>query len=151
MWTGEVARRAGVNPQTLRYYERRGLLPMPERTAGGFRDYPDWAVNLVRFIKHAQDVGFALTDVEGLLRLPDGGEESCARARAITAARLADLDRRIANLQRMRRGLAEMASVCEGPSPGRFCRVIVETAEAIDPTDHEPEPGLCTCAAASPT
>lgn len=120
---------------------------MPERTAGGFRDYPDWAVNLVRFIKQAQDLGFALADVEGLLRLADGGEASCAQARAITAERLADLDRRIANLHRMRRRLAEMASVCEGPGPGRFCRVMVQTAEAVDPTNSEPEPGLCTCPA----
>lgn len=77
MWTGEVAQRAGVNPQTLRYHERRGILPRPERTSGGHRDYPARTVDLVWFIKHAQDLGYSLSDVEGLLQLADGGAASC--------------------------------------------------------------------------
>lgn len=145
MWTGEVAKRAGVNPQTLRYYERRGILPMPERTSGGYRDFPGWTVNLVRFIKHAQDLGYSLTDVEGLLQAADGGAASCAQARAITAARLADLDRRIADLRRMRDGLADMGAVCQGPGPGQLCRVMVQTIEAIDPTSIDRDRDVCAC------
>ncbi|MGH3444743.1 MAG: MerR family transcriptional regulator [Nocardioidaceae bacterium] len=145
MWSGELARRAGVNPQTLRYYERRGILQVPERTPGGFRDYPAWTVNLVRFIKHAQDLGYSLTDVEDLLQLADGGAASCAEARAITGARLADLDRRIADLRRMRDCLADMGAVCQGPGPGQLCRVMMQTVEAIDPTGIEPGHGVCGC------
>lgn len=145
MWSGELAKRAGVNPQTLRYYERRGILPVPERTSGGFRDYPAWAVSLVRFVKHAQDLGYALSDIEGLLQLADGGASSCAEARAITAARLADLDRRIADLLRMRDCLAALGAVCRGPGTGRLCRLMVDTVESIDPTSVNPDPDLCIC------
>ena len=146
MWSGEVAKRAGVNPQTLRHYERRGILPEPERTSGGFRDYPAWAVNLVRFVRHAQDLGYSLTDVEDLLRLADGGAASCAEARAVTAARLADLDRRIAELGRMRECLAAMGALCQGPGPGRLCRLMVEVVASIDPTSIPPGHDACACA-----
>lgn len=145
MWTGEVAKRAGVNPQTLRYYERRGILPMPERTSAGYRDYPDWTVNLVRFIKHAQDLGYSLTDLEHLLRLADGGAASCAEARAITATRVADLDRRIADLRRMRDCLADTGAVCQGPGFGQLCRMMVQTVESIDQTSIDRGHDVCAC------
>lgn len=145
MWTGEVAKQAGVNPQTLRYYERRGILPMPERTAGGYRDYPDWTVGLVRFVKHAQDLGYSLTDVEQLLQLADGGAASCAQARTITAARLADLDRRIADLRRMRDCLADTGAICQGPGRGQLCRLMVQTIESIDDADFATDDDLCAC------
>jgi DNA-binding transcriptional MerR regulator len=102
-----------VNPETLRYYERRGILPMPERTSAGHRDYPDWTVNQVRFVKRSQELGYSLADIEHLLRLADGGAASCAQARAITAARVDDLDRRIADLRRMRDRLADTGAVCQ--------------------------------------
>ena len=69
MWIGEAAEQAGVNIQTLRYYERRGLLPRLPRRASGYRDFPDDAVRIVRFIKRAQHLGFSLAEVEELLRL----------------------------------------------------------------------------------
>ncbi len=67
--TGEVAARAGVNIQTLRYYERRGLIQEPTRRASGYREYPQDAVRVIRFIKRAQDLGFTLTEIEELLRM----------------------------------------------------------------------------------
>lgn len=73
MRTSELAGRAGVNSETLRYYERRGLLDEPPRTSGGYRDYPDGAVELLRFIKRAQELGFTLDEVEELLDLDSGG------------------------------------------------------------------------------
>lgn len=145
MWTGELARSAGVNPETLRYYERRGILPRPERTSAGYRDYPDWTVNLVRFVKRCQELGYSLTDIEHLLQLADSGAASCADARAVTAARLADLDRRIADLLRMRDCLAEMSAVCQGPSPGRLCRLMAHTIETIDHNRIDREQAVCTC------
>lgn len=147
MWTGEVAKKAGVNPQTLRYYERRGILPTPERTSAGYRDYPDWTVGLVRFVKHAQALGYSLTDVEQLVQLADGGAASCAQARSITAARLADLDRRITDLRRMRDCLAGTGAVCQGPGPGQLCRLMVETVEAIDQAGIGADRDLCGCPA----
>ena len=142
-----MAKRAGVNPQTLRYYERRGILPVPERTSGGYRDYPSWTVGLVRFVKHAQDLGYSLSDVEQLVQLADGGAASCAQARAITAARLADLDRRIADLRRMRDCLAGTGAVCQGPGPGQLCRLMVETVESIDKSGIGADHDLCNCPA----
>ncbi|MDN5861218.1 MAG: heavy metal-responsive transcriptional regulator, partial [Pseudonocardia sp.] len=145
MWTSEVAKRAGVNPQTLRYYERRGILPMPQRTPAGYRDYPDSTVGLVRFIKRSQDLGYSLTDIAQLLQLADSGAASCAHARAITAARMADLDRRIEDLRRMRQRLTAMGAVCHGPGPGRLCRLMVETVETINQAGIDRDDELCAC------
>jgi MerR family transcriptional regulator, mercuric resistance operon regulatory protein len=94
MRSGEVAAAAGVNPQTLRYYERRGLLAQPSRTLGGHRVYPDDAVTTLRVIKAAQRLGFTLDEVADLLSAQrrDGG----LRSRAAT--KLAEVEARIADL-----------------------------------------------------
>ena len=84
MWISEAAEQAGVNIQTLRYYERRGLLPKAPRRASGYREFPDDAVRIVRFIKRAQDLGFSLDEVEELLRLR---RHSAATARASALSR----------------------------------------------------------------
>ncbi|GAA1567876.1 hypothetical protein GCM10009742_07270 [Kribbella karoonensis] len=117
----------------------------PERTRSGYRDYPDWTVNLVRFVKRSQDLGYSLTDIEHLLHLADGGAASCAEARAITAARLADLDRRIADLRRMRDCLADVGTICQGPGPGRRCRLITRTIESIAPDSIDDTRAECDC------
>ncbi len=121
MRTSELAGRAGVNGETLRYYERRGLLDEPPRTSGGYRDYPDAAVELLRFIKRAQELGFGLDEVEELLHLDSGGPEGCDTARALAEARKADLEARIADLQRMRDSLAELVATCDLPRADRSC------------------------------
>ena len=80
MWISEAAEQAGVNVQTLRYYERRGLLPKPPRQTSGYREFPDDAVRVVRFIKRAQELGFSLNEVEELLRLRrQSGQDSSGR------------------------------------------------------------------------
>ncbi len=103
---GEVARRAGVNVETLRYYERRGLLPEPERTAGGHRSYGADAVRFVRSIKAAQAVGFTLAEIEEYLRLRRG-HGAAIRAGAI--ARIAEVDEKLSALERMRAELVALA------------------------------------------
>jgi MerR family transcriptional regulator, mercuric resistance operon regulatory protein len=124
MRTSELAGQAGVNPETLRYYERRGLLYAPRRTAGGYRDYPAAAVELLRFIKRAQQLGFTLDDVEELLHLNDGGPDSCDAARALAETRQADLDARIADLRRMRDSLTDLIVSCERPRAARSCALL---------------------------
>jgi MerR family transcriptional regulator, mercuric resistance operon regulatory protein len=124
MRTSELAGRVGVNPETLRYYERRGLLDEPPRGPGGYRDYPAVAVELLRFIKRAQQLGFTLDEVEELLTLDHGGPESCDAARALARARQADLDARIADLHRMRDCLAELIATCELPRTERGCPLL---------------------------
>jgi MerR family mercuric resistance operon transcriptional regulator len=124
MRTSELARQAGVNRETLRYYERRGLLDEPPRTPASYRDYPDAALGLLRFIKRAQQLGFTLDDVEELLQLNHGGPESCEAARALAQARTADLTARIADLRRMRDSLAELIATCELPRADRSCTLL---------------------------
>lgn len=121
MRTSQVADRAGVNTQTLRYYERRGLLPEPPRSPAGYRDYPVSAVDQLRFVKRAQQLGFTLAEVAGLLELADGGPDSCRRARALAEAQAAALDAKIAGLQRMRASLGELLATCQRPRSGRSC------------------------------
>jgi Hg(II)-responsive transcriptional regulator len=124
MRTSELAGRAGVHPETLRYYERRGLLDEPPRTVGGYRNYPDAAVGLLRFIKRGQDLGFTLDEVEELLHLNGGGPNGCDAARALAEARKADLEARIADLQRMRDSLADLIATCDLPRADRSCPLL---------------------------
>jgi MerR family mercuric resistance operon transcriptional regulator len=135
MRTHEVADRAGVNVQTLRYYERRGLLADPPRSPSGYRDYPVSAVRVLRFVKRAQELGFTLADVEELLWLADGGPRSCDRARTLTVSQVAELDRKVTDLQRMRASLGELVATCERPRADRSSPLL----DAIDADDPRAE------------
>lgn len=137
MRTSQVADRAGVNSETLRYYERRGLLEQPPRTPSGYRDYPASAVDLLRFIKRAQELGFTLDEVEELVHLDAGGPESCEAARTLAETRKADLDARIADLRRMSDSLGELIGTCDLPPSGRSCPLL----EALEDRAHDPRYG----------
>jgi Hg(II)-responsive transcriptional regulator len=121
--TSEVARQAGVNAQTLRYYERRGLLAAPPRSPGGYREYPGSAVRVLRFVKRAQELGFSLDEIEGLLHLADGGPD-CAAVQDLVAVKVRDLEARIADLQRMRARLVDFAGRCDLPRTDRRCELL---------------------------
>lgn len=131
-----MAARARVNPQTLRYYERRGLLPEPARSLAGYRAYGPQAVRIVRFIKRVQDLGFALEDVESLLELAEGGPQGCDAARELATSKIADLDARIADLQGMRAALARLVETCEHPRDRRECPILAEISS--DPEEGQP-------------
>lgn len=124
MRTSEVADRAGVNPQTLRYYERRGLLPQPPRSTSGYRSYPDDTVRVIRFVKRAQELGFSLDEVEELLELARGGPRACDTARGLASARVADLAAKIADLERMRDSLQQLVDTCARPRHDRDCPLL---------------------------
>jgi len=124
MRTRELADRAGVNSETLRYYERRGLLAEPPRTPGGYRDYPASTVELLLFIKRAQELGFTLDEVDGLLHLDAGGPDSCDAARGMAEQRRADLERRISDLQAMHDSLSALVDTCELPRGDRSCALL---------------------------
>jgi Hg(II)-responsive transcriptional regulator len=140
-----LATRAAVNPQTLRYYERRGLLTEPDRTSAGYRAYPGDAVRRVRFIKRAQDLGFTLAQVRTLLDLAEGGPDGCDQARALAEDKLADLQQRIADLQALHAGLTRLVSTCQRPRPQRECPILHQ----LDPPDVEghtlPDDGPSCC------
>jgi len=124
--TSELAGLAAVNPQTLRYYERRGLLAAPSRSAGGYRSYPPEAVRRVRFIKRAQELGFTLAEVETLLDLAGGGPDSCDAVRAMATEKIGDLRRRIADLQALEACLTQLAATCDLPRGQRECPIVQE-------------------------
>ncbi|HEV8646211.1 MAG TPA: MerR family DNA-binding protein [Burkholderiales bacterium] len=121
---GGVARAAGVNVETVRYYQRTGLVPVPERAHGSFRDYPPEIATRVRFIKRAQQLGFTLAEVKNLLALEDG--RSCGKAQSLAATKLAAIDARIADLNRMRRTLKNLIGQC-GAGGGKIRCPIIET------------------------
>ena len=131
MRTSEVAAQAHVNTQTLRYYERRGLLPEPPRSRSGYRDYGDEAVRVVRFVKRAQQLGFTLDDIEDLLHLAGGGPESCDEARVMARARIADLQLRIAELTGMRDALTRLIDTCGESRAERQCPILQDIETAV--------------------
>jgi Hg(II)-responsive transcriptional regulator len=131
--TSELASRAAVNPQTLRYYERRGLLAPPPRSAAGYRAYPAAAVRRVRFIKHAQELGFTLAQVDTMLHLADGGPDSCDQVRALAEEKVTDVRRRIADLQALQAGLTRLVATCDRPRRERDCPILHELNPDGDP------------------
>ncbi|MGH3505063.1 MAG: MerR family transcriptional regulator [Nocardioidaceae bacterium] len=135
MRTSQLAARAAVNVETLRYYERRGLLSAPDRSPSGYRSWPPEAVRAVQFVKRAQEVGFTLADVEELLHLAAGGPERCQAVRDMAHTRIAEMNRRIADLQAMRDALDQLVQTCERPRDRRECPLL----HALDPVVDTPQ------------
>ena len=120
---GRLARRAAVGIDTVRFYERRGLLPDPERTPSGYRLYPESIVDRIRFIRRAKDLGFSLDEIESLLDLHDhGGRKSTVKA--LTKKKLAEIDARIEDLARIRDALRELDVRCTGHGDVAGCPII---------------------------
>jgi Hg(II)-responsive transcriptional regulator len=133
MRTGQVARQSGVNIQTLRYYERRGLLRVPPRRPSGYREYAPDAVGIIRFVKRAQELGFSLNEVESLLNLAAGGPANCDRARGLATEKLADLEGKIASLRAMQGSLRKLVATCEKPRRQRECPLLEALAMDAKP------------------
>lgn len=127
MRIGKVSAAAGVNIQTLRYYERRGLLPEPERGSSGYRAYGPDTVKLVRFIKRAQELGFTLREIEDLLQLRQSPHRG-AEVRALAAAKVSDIEHRIRQLRAMRSALGGLVEACDCEGGAPTCPII----EALD-------------------
>ena len=121
---GGAARRAGVNIQTLRYYERRRLLPAPKRTASNYRVYSDDTVRRVRFIKRAQELGFTLTEIKELLSLRASPRSRCEDVRKRSKAKITDIDEKIRTLEAMRRALSKLVRACSGRGPATECPIL---------------------------
>jgi MerR family mercuric resistance operon transcriptional regulator len=109
---GELSRRTGCNIETIRYYERIGLLRRPARTEGGFRRYSASELKRLAFIRRARDLGFSLDEVRALLRLADDRGHSCAEVRDLAAGHLGDVRAKIADLKKMERILHKMVLQC---------------------------------------
>tara|TARA_R110002167_G_scaffold118789_1_gene295599 strand:+ start:134 stop:526 length:393 start_codon:yes stop_codon:yes gene_type:complete len=113
MTIGELAKKADVNVQTIRYYERESLLPDAHRWPdSGYRDFDDDALLRLRFIRSAKELGFTLREIKELLDMRILPGESCEEVRVLLATKLADLDRRIIEMRRLRRTLVKLESAC---------------------------------------
>ena len=110
----ELARRTGCNLQTMRYYEKIGVMPDPPRTASGYRVYDEAHVSRLRFILRARELGFSIEHIRGLLDLVDGGTQTCAEVKERTERHLADVRAKIADLKRIEKVLAATAAQCSG-------------------------------------
>jgi len=130
MTIGRLAAAAAVNVETIRYYQRRGLLAVPERPAGGIARYGEAALARLRFVKRAQSLGFALEDVRALLSLDEG--RGCASARRIGEDKLAQVRERIASLQTLEAALQELVARCASAKRKVRCPLIAALASAND-------------------
>ncbi len=111
---GQAAQRSGVSPKMLRHYESLGLLPPVARTESGYRLYGEREVHTLRFIRRARDLGFSMVEIAELLKLWQNRRRASAQVKRIAEQHIADLDRRLAEMQTMRRALAELADCCHG-------------------------------------
>lgn len=121
---GKVASDAGLSIDTVRYYEREGLLEKPGRTASGYRHYQSDAVSRLRFIRQAKELGFSLSEIRELFALRVASGKSCADVKARAEHKIADIDRRIASLKRVRGALLKLASACSGKGPVSQCPIL---------------------------
>ena len=128
MAIGRLAEHAGVSVETIRYYQRKSLLPEPQRPQGSVRRYGPADVARVRFIKSAQRTGFSLDEIAQLLQLEDGAQ--CAQARTIAAHRLLDVRHRMSDLQRIEAALAELVDRCAAGRGRMVCPLIASLQEA---------------------
>jgi len=121
---GRLAKQAQVNIETIRYYERRGLLPEPPRRESGYRQYPRDAVERIQFIKRAQALGFSLKEIGDLLSLRVDPGTTAGDIKRRAEAKLADIDAKIRDLQRMKAALMKLASACRGRGPTSECQIL---------------------------
>jgi len=121
---GWVAKEAGVNAQTVLYYERRGLLPAPSRTMNGYRVFNDASVRRIRFIKRAQELGFTLKQVMALLVLQDKQDASCAEVSAMAANHLEEIEMKIRDLELMRKALIPLVEACPKKGTLKACPIM---------------------------
>ncbi|SRR6266567_1255207 len=119
---GALARQGGVNVETVRYYQRRGLLQEPPKPRQGFRRYPTKSVQRVHFIKRAQSLGFTLEEIQGLLRLDE--MQACRETRGMAAEKLELIEQKIAELSRIKKALSGLVRACDASSPGAPCPII---------------------------
>ena len=119
-----LAEAAGVNPQTIRYYERRGLIPKPPRSSSGYRVFPPDTLRRVRFIKQAQALGFTLKEISSLLELRVRRGVSCQDIRRRTREKIENIRLKIESLERMEEALTHLASRCQGSGPVEECPIL---------------------------
>lgn len=121
---GQVAKEVGVNIETIRYYERQGLIPLLPRRESGYRQYPEDIVNRVRFIKRAQGLGFSLKEVAELLSLRVGPNTTCGDVKKVADGKITEIEGKIHSLERMRDALVRLVETCEENRQAEDCPIL---------------------------
>ena len=134
MTTSDLARQGGVNLESIRFYEKQGLLPKPRRTTHGYRMFTPDHVRRVRFIKRAQELGFSLREVKELLALRFEPDMSCADVQRRAETKLSEIEQKIRDLQRMRKILSRLSTACPGRGTLNGCPIL----ESLDSTNPVP-------------
>lgn len=124
---GGVAKLAGVNVETIRYYQRRGLVAAPDKPHMGYRRYPADTANHIRFIKRAQALGFTLKEIAVLLKLDEA--RACGKTRSLAARKMDVIDEKLAGLTAMRKVLADLVRQCDAGRPAKGCPIIQALAQ----------------------
>lgn len=134
---GRVAERAGVGVETVRFYEREGLIDQPARPRSGYRTYPERVISELRFIRRSQELGFSLREVDELMSLRLDPEANSADVKVRAEAKISEIEEKIADLQRMRDALRQLTAACDGNRPVEECPIL----EALDTEgNHLPAP-----------
>jgi len=121
---GQVAKQAGVGVETIRFYEREGLIDDPRRHASGYREYAPDVVHRIRFIRHAKELGFTLREIRELLELRVEPDRKCGDVLELAQVKIADIDERIRKLKKMRRALAGLTRDCQRGRPTDECPIL---------------------------
>jgi MerR family mercuric resistance operon transcriptional regulator len=132
MTIGKVARLAGVGVETVRFYQREGLLNEPPRRQSGYRQYEENVVGRLQFIRRAKELGFTLKEIKELLSLRLDPSTTCADVKQRTAEKIADIEAKMRTLQRMKRALVKLTKACVGNGPTSECPIL-ESLERGDP------------------
>ena len=135
MKIGELAQRAGAKAETIRYYEKEGLLPSPPRTSGNYRDYGPRHLERLAFIRHARGLGFDLTDIRTLLQLADEPSQDCAAVDKLTSRHLTAVERKISQLKSLKAELKRMLQQCKGGHVAE-CKIIEALSNHDDCSAH---------------
>jgi len=128
---GRLAKQAGVNLETVRFYERRGVLPRPPRSASGYRLFPAEAARRLKFIRRAQELGFSLAEIVELLSLRVSRRTTSAHIRTRAQAKIVDIEAKIESLESMKKTLKKLTTVCDGCMPLAECPIL----ESLDSED----------------
>jgi len=133
---GQVAKSSGVGVETVRFYERQGLIAEPPRTKAGYRTYPAEVIARIRFIQRAKQLGFSLREIKELLSLRIEAGTTCDDIRRRAEAKIADIDQKIQSLQRMKKALSDLAAACRNRGPLTIGECpILQALEAEQPHD----------------
>lgn len=147
MTIGQLAKSAEVGVETIRFYEREGLIEEPPRRASGYRQYPAETVERVRFIRRAKELGFTLKEIKELLSLRAAPRTRCADVRRRAEAKVRDIDEKVRTLQAMRKALTKLIAECSGQGPVTDCPILEALGSDAEKESSDSGP---RCAEAEP-